>query len=104
MGGRLPGARRAGPFWGRGDPDPRALARIIVGAHCTWAEFLAFDDDLQQAVWEELSEPVTVAEVREPQPVVTSDPSSPFEGAFPVIRPGSPEFGALAVASGRGSF
>jgi hypothetical protein len=42
--------------------------------------------------------------VEPPAPVVTSDPSSPFEGAFPVIRPGSPDFGALTIQSGRGSF
>jgi hypothetical protein len=34
----------------------------------------------------------------------TTDPSSPFAGAFPVIHPGSPGFGALTVASGKGSF
>ena len=50
----LPGAGHAGPFWGRGDPHPTVIARIIVRAGCSWSEFLEFDEPIQNAIWAEI--------------------------------------------------
>lgn len=92
MGRHLERHRRTGPFWGRGDPDPGALARIIVHAGCGWSEFLDFDDELQHAIWREV-DGVTVPV----EPAVTEEPvaASPWPAHLPVVHTVSPEFAAL---------
>lgn len=95
MGGHLAGTRRAGPFWGRGDPDPGALARIIVGTGCSWAEFLGFDDDLQHAIWRELNGVIVPVAPPVISAVEDEPAASPWPAHFPVVHTGSPEFAAL---------